>query len=252
MMQHRLAEEFTPMRLAAQKGENNAIVSGALKTHMLMRKKEDCLNLPEKIRQTIDVDTGLTEDKEILRRGSFKAIMDHLMRIKRMSAEVKAKETVAFVTPLVESGKKVVVFSEHRDSLLAIYQAFAEQAVILSGETKPSERDTMVQRFQTDPECMVFCGQIKAAGVGITLTASSIVVFNDLTWLPADVAQATDRVHRIGQTGTVNVYYMVDPKLIIDTILVRILGNRSAEIASFEDAQSTILAEIQAWAESNA
>jgi SWI/SNF-related matrix-associated actin-dependent regulator 1 of chromatin subfamily A len=221
---------------------------------MLMRKKSECLNLPPKIRQTVDVDTNLAKhvDVSILKKGSVDAIMEHLMKLKRMSAEAKIEAAIEFVTPLIESGQKVVIFSDHTSPIHKIHGHFGEQSVLLDGTTKQRDRDDNVQRFQNDPNCMVFCGNIKAAGVGITLTASSIVVFVDLTWLPSDVSQAEDRCHRIGTTGTVNVYYLTDPDLITDSIILKILGNRSGEIASFEGAKQTALAEVQAWVDRQA
>jgi hypothetical protein len=243
-------KKLSPLRLAGMRGDDNAVLSGALKTHMLMRKKCDCLNLPPKIRQTVDVDTKLARhvDTSILRAGNPDAIMEHLMKLKRMSAEAKIEAAIEFVEPLIQAGNKVVLFSDHTSPLHKIYSHFGDRsAVLLDGTTKQRDRDDYVQRFQNEASCMLFCGNIKAAGVGITLTASTIVVFVDLTWLPSDVHQAEDRCHRIGTTGTVNVYYLTDPELITDNIILRILGNRSGEIASFEGAKQTALAEVQAW-----
>jgi len=66
-----------------------------------------------------------------------------------------------------------------------------------------------VDRFQNEPECHIFVGGIQAAGVGITLTAAAVCIFAELDWVPANISQAEDRLHRIGQTGSVLVQHLV-------------------------------------------
>ena len=85
---------------------------------------------------------------------------------------------------------------------------------MIDGSVSSKNRDAAVERFQKDPKIKVFCGNIVAAGAGITLTEGTIVIFNDLDWVPANHAQATDRVHRIGQTKDVYIIYL----LVDDTI----------------------------------
>ena len=91
---------------------------------------------------------------------------------------------------------------------------FGKRCVIHHGPMSKSNREESVTRFQEDPTVDVFIGNIISAGVGLTLTAGEMVIFNDLSWLPADHLQSQDRCHRIGQKNTVNVYYnIVDESL---------------------------------------
>jgi SWI/SNF-related matrix-associated actin-dependent regulator 1 of chromatin subfamily A len=69
------------------------------------------------------------------------------------------------------------------------------------------ERQNSVDKFQEDEKIKIFVGNIKAAGVGITLTAAEAVIMNDLSFLPSDHSQAEDRAYRIGQKNNVLVYY---------------------------------------------
>ena len=104
---------------------------------------------------------------------------------------------------------KVVVFAHHKDVVRAIASEFGNTAVTLVGDTPMAQRQAAVDRFQNDPDCQVFIGSIGAAGVGHTLTAASTVIFVELDWVPANISQAEDRCHRIGQTSSVLVQHLV-------------------------------------------
>ncbi|GAB4185653.1 MAG: DEAD/DEAH box helicase [Simkaniaceae bacterium] len=118
-----------------------------------------------------------------------------------------------------QSGQKLVVFSQYLGMLDIIETFLKEQKISFAsirGETK--ERGREVKRFQEDPSCEVFVGSLKAAGVGIDLTAGSVVVHYDRWWNPAKEDQATDRVHRIGQNRGVQVFKLVTKNTIEEHI----------------------------------
>jgi len=81
--------------------------------------------------------------------------------------------------------------------------------VWVDGKVSLPDRQRAVDRFQSDPTCRVFIGQIQAAGVGLTLTASSHVCFVEFDWRPGMLTQAEDRAHRIGQKNCVRVSYLI-------------------------------------------
>ena len=101
------------------------------------------------------------------------------------------------------------MFSSFVNPIQRFRKHFGEQAMTITGETPVGQRQGLVDRFQTDDSVRVYVGQIHAGGTGVNLTAARQVVFNDLDWVPANHWQAEDRAYRIGQTGTVNVTYMV-------------------------------------------
>lgn len=110
----------------------------------------------------------------------------------------------------VESSEKVVIFAHHRDVLDSFREGLRDfNPVLLYGGMSAKAKDEAVQTFQNDPECRVFLGGISAAGVGLTLHAAHVVIFGELDWVPANISQAEDRTHRIGQRQSVLVQHLV-------------------------------------------
>jgi SWI/SNF-related matrix-associated actin-dependent regulator 1 of chromatin subfamily A len=116
---------------------------------------------------------------------------------------------ITHLRDVLETGQKVVVFAHHMDVIDALMAEFGSAAVKLDGRDSMEARNAAVERFQTNPSVQVFLGGIMAAGVGLTLTAASHVVFVELDWVPANITQAEDRCHRMGQRNSVLVQHLV-------------------------------------------
>lgn len=110
----------------------------------------------------------------------------------------------------MESGHKVVIYSQYLDMLAIICQHLTEENIrheLLTGGTR--NRGEVIARFQNNPEVRVFCASLLAGGIGIDLTAASVVIHYDRWWNASKENQATDRVHRIGQNKNVQVLKLV-------------------------------------------
>ncbi len=117
-------------------------------------------------------------------------------------------------------GHKVLIFSQFVSMLKIIREALNEDKVkyeYLDGSTK--DRDSAIERFQTDPTLTAFLISLKAGGSGLNLTAADIVIHYDPWWNPAVEDQASDRAHRIGQKNVVTVYRLVAAGTIEEKIL---------------------------------
>ena len=137
-----------------------------------------------------------------------------LIKVRQMLSLDKINSTIALANDLIEQDKKVVIFSCFTDTLGRIAEAFGNTSVKLDGTTSQVNRQRAVDAFQTNSKIKVFCANIVAGGVGITLTAGEVVIFNDLDWVPANHVQAEDRCLRIGQVNNVNVFYpLIDETL---------------------------------------
>jgi len=162
---------------------------------------------------------------------------EHLTKITALRQLVlapKIEAAIEFVHSANEQGEKVVVFSGFTEVIAAITAEFGDACVRIAGSDNELARDAAVQSFQNDASIMVFAGQIEAAGVGLTLTASSKVLFVDEPWAPGDKQQAEDRCHRIGQDDCVNVYTLISQDT-IDTVMHSVLGEKAENIAAVQD-----------------
>ena len=117
---------------------------------------------------------------------------------------------VELVDTCLENGLKIVVFSQFVKMINLIVNYLQSRDIITAGITgKTRRRGHQIDRFNNDPECRVFVGSLKAGGSGIDLTGGSVVIHYDRWWNAAKEDQATDRVHRIGQTRGVQVFKLV-------------------------------------------
>jgi len=171
-----------------------------------------------------------------LRREAAEAFGE-LSKLRHATALAKVPLVLEHLRSVLEETPKVVVFAHHRDVVAALAETFGELAVTLTGEHSVEQRQAAVDRFQTDPTCTLFIGSITAAGFGLTLTASSHVVFAELDWVPAHMTQAEDRTHRIGQKDSVLVQHIVLEKS-LDASMVRTLLRKQAVIDEAVDGAS--------------
>lgn len=216
-------------------------------TCMIRRLKKDVLTeLPPKIRQIVELDPAgagdvvaqeqeayaaheerladLRADVDLahaagdeaaykaavmaLRQGAG-AAFTQIAKLRKATAVAKVPQVIEHVDAMLEEGGKVVVMAHHHEVVHAFAAHWGAAAVTLTGETPMADRIQLVARFQSEDAVRVFIGSITAAGVGITLTAASRVVFAELDWVPGNMTQAEDRCHRIGQTDSVLVQHCV-------------------------------------------
>jgi SWI/SNF-related matrix-associated actin-dependent regulator 1 of chromatin subfamily A len=188
-------------------------------THILRRLKEEVLDLPEKIITPVylrlkskDYEDLVGEyfdwyDQNPEESTSLTIQFSKLMKVRKVIAQEKIKNTIELAENIIEQGKKVIIFTNFTDTLNEIYNHFGKSAVYLDGSCSKFHRQNAVDEFQTNDKIKVFVGNLKAAGVGITLTSAEAVIMNDLSFVPAEHSQAEDRSHRIGQKNSTSVYY---------------------------------------------
>lgn len=248
-------------------------LSRLIKPFILRRKKGDVLlDLPDKTEEIAHCDFHPEQAKlyqEVLQRGRerlftdlsdssktipyihifallthLKQILDHPALYLKQTQEYRKFHSgkwdlfVELLQEARESEQKVVVFSQYIGMLDIIEMYLKAHGVgyaSLRGVTK--DRSEQIRLFQNDPKCEVFVSSLKAGGLGIDLTAASVVIHYDRWWNKAREDQATDRVHRIGQHQGVQVFKLVTKNSFEDRIheLIERKGQLMEDVVSVDD-----------------
>lgn len=193
-----------------------------VKTCMLRRKKEDVLKeLPPKRRQLVEIDEKAESDivrnisndyDTAVKQLTYKHVgFEECSEIRKLDALQKLPAALQFIIDNLENNnKKLVIFAHHREVIGELERGLQSyNPSIIFGETPSNVRQIRVNRFQNDKTQRVIICSLKAAGIGITLTAASWVVFVELDWVPATMMQAEDRCCRIGQLDSVLIQHLV-------------------------------------------
>lgn len=184
-------------------------LSGVVKAESAAWREHDARLAELRRRTRTDGSRGGTEAELQALREGVNAAFGELAKLRQETALAKVPLVVSHVREALEATPKVVLFAHHRAVVTELAEAFGDEAVTLMGGQSLKTRQAAVDRFQEDESCRVFVGSIMAAGFGLTLTAASHVVFAELDWVPANLSQAEDRAHRIGQESSVLVQHLV-------------------------------------------
>ncbi len=201
------------------------------KNLLLRRLKQDVLDMPDKIVVPVyhELDSKgwkqyeqlwddyLLKRKAEKKKGSIQRDLVELILLRKFIAMEAIPYTIEMVENAIELGKKVIVFTNFTDELTQLSEHFGKRGVSHYGMMSGKDKQASVDDFQNKDSVKVFIGNIKSAGVGITLTEANFVVFNSYEWVPGFNEQAEDRAFRIGQKYDVLVNY----QLFVDTISIR-------------------------------
>ena len=232
-----------------------------MKEVMLRRTKDEVLDLPPKVRSWVPVDiseagAALTAIENFLEwyqttdpeRPNDTQFLARLTKVRVALHKAKHKAVSERIKDVIASGEKAVVFTVFNDGVERHRKEFGEACVTITGSQSGAQRMAAVDRFQSDSTVRVAICNIIAGGVGITLTAGTHVIFQDLDWVPANHAQAEDRCYRLGQTKRVTVeYFHAEGSL--DGYIAKLLAAKIVLINAVESAEvpnTSLLADIEA------
>ena len=117
--------------------------------------------------------------------------------------------TIKLVNKILAEQRKVIIICCYDEELYTLQKYYGDYCVIYNGKMNVNEKDKAKSAFLEDPGKVVFIGNLKACGVGLTLTSSNAMVFNNFSFVPGENRQGEDRIFRIGQTKDVDIYYQM-------------------------------------------
>jgi SWI/SNF-related matrix-associated actin-dependent regulator 1 of chromatin subfamily A len=178
------------------------------------------------------------EAQEAAWKASLRAeAAQHLVAIthlKKLAARAKHKAAVDWAKTFLDGDAtaKLGIFGWHHDIMEPL--ATALKAVTHNGKLSETQKDAAVRAFQEDPKTRVFVGQIKAAGLGITLTAASNALIVEQGWTPGGMDQVLDRFHRRGQDSDVTGWLMLTEGT-IDYDIAELIEHKRKEVDGVVD-----------------
>lgn len=212
---------------------------------MIRREKAKVLTqLPDKTRVDLYVDISNRDEYELaavdmaeylrkytdcsdsdIRRKMRMVALVKFMTLRSLSSKGKVRQAVDFVKTFLANGKPLILFCSLHEIVDDLKKAFPK-AVSVTGRDSMQAKQAAVDAFQSGRAQLIICS-IKAAGVGLTLTASSNVAFVEFPWTYADCCQCEDRAHRIGQKDNVTCYYLIG-RHTIDHSLYQIIHRKKS------------------------
>lgn len=223
----RRTQEYRTVRVFEDMGASNLLElrEKVLGPVMLRRLKKDVLaDLPPKMHCIVEIDGGKISQGELDLSVSLVKSIDELgnlrpkgeqftklSKVRKQIGDEKIAPTIEWVRDFFEANenKSLVVFAWHANVIDAITKEFEEYGVsVIDGRTPTEDRKQIEDEFQAG-KTRLFVGNIVAAGTGLTLTRASHLLFAELDWVPGNLAQAADRIHRITQTQPATIYYLV-------------------------------------------
>lgn len=240
--------------------ELNWILNNAF---MVRRLKRDVLtDLPPKTRHTIWLEVNSTELGEV-RSGfkKWKSLNETIYRLPvgseqqrkqlferkqtisalfNATATAKCAALVSWVSNALDEGRSFIFFAYHQCVLNAVEECVQQKRISymrIDGSTPAHTRQKNVEEFQNDPDMRIAILSIMAAGTGVTLTKVTECVMGELFWVPGVMIQAEDRIHRISQTGSCAIKYLLGTET-LDTYIFPTLCKKLQTLDALVDKRA--------------
>lgn len=198
-----------------------------------LRRTKDLLDLPPKtiIKEYVDMDEDQSQFYDNIRQGikeqvdkvelNTTSLFSVLTRLRQATectsiltteniSTAKINRACSLVDELIQNNEKVVIFCNFKETVKTLAELLAKYNPLVStGDVPDSVVSENVDKFQNDNKYKVFIGTYAKCSTGLTLTAASTMICLSQCWTAAQNEQAQDRIHRIGTSDNVSIYYLL-------------------------------------------
>ena len=221
-------------------GKNLQDLWSKMSNFMIRRTKKECLDLPDKIITKLRFELSDYRDeynkiiKEMAEQKDISNLHSCLHSLNIVVAKSKIPGIIEHAENILEQGEKVVIYSGYKEPLEMLKAHFGKRCVKIDGSVPSYERDKLIQKFLREDDCTVFLGNMIAGGIGINLVNASNMITTNFPLTPPELWQAEDRLHRIGQNKSVNIFYTVCEDT-IDDHLDALIADKAGDINQLID-----------------
>ena len=149
--------------------------------------------------QRLELNPDDEVNKDLIEGGVYRRYLSNQM----------VPHTIELAEELLEDGRKVVIGCCYDEELYSLKEHFGDRCVVYNGKMTSKQKDAAKDKFMEDEKVNVMVCNIMAAGVGLSLTASNALIFNNMSFVPGDNLQFEDRIHRLSSTEDVDIYYQI-------------------------------------------
>jgi SNF2 family DNA or RNA helicase len=194
-------------------GRNLQDLSLKMSNLMSIKTQAECLDLPEKtfISYKFEMDDYRDEYNKIIEELSqlkdIGSLTGNLHSLNIITSKAKLKGVKELIDSILEVGKKVVVFGSYKEPLNELEAHYGRACVKIDGSVDSWNRGQRIERFTNDPNCMVFLGNMQAAGEGTNLSVADEIITLNFPLTPSELYQAIERCTDMNKKKSVGVHY---------------------------------------------
>ena len=129
--------------------------------------------------------------------------------LRQATSQMMIPRTIELAESIIKNNEKVIIFCAFDNEIYSLQEYFGDKCTIHNGKLTLKEKEKSLKRFNEDDDCKILLGNLTSTSVGLNLIVANNIIFNSISWLPAENEQAEYRILRIGQNKDCHIYYQV-------------------------------------------